>query len=76
MPYAILDLSNKRQEAYLIAACVALAMAFCYLVPAYGYLPVLFISPFLYMLSLVARAAYAVFRMRRLAEQQRTPKRR
>src|SRR4051812_25092150 len=46
MPYAILDLSNKRREAWRIAGCVALAIAFCYLVPEYGYIPVLFLSPF------------------------------
>jgi hypothetical protein len=75
MPYAILDLSNGRQEAYLIAGCVALAIGLCYLVPAYGYLPVLLISPFLYILSLVARAAYGVLLMRRFAAQRRPPNR-
>ena len=54
------DFSAVLREAYWIAGSVALATAFCYVAPEYGYSPVLFFSLCFYALSWVARFVFVL----------------
>ncbi len=49
------DFNGVAREGCWIAGCVALATAFCYLAPEYGYSPVPFFSFLFYVLFGVAR---------------------
>jgi hypothetical protein len=54
------DFSGVLREGCWITACVALATAFCYFAPEYGYDPVVFFSLCLYALSWVARFVFVL----------------